>query len=84
MNIQGAERYALFGAELSMPRIRQICVACLDFRCNLGHSEQFRTRRFVKSFLVNHGFMLVSRSDDPRDYVRDCVFGLWTSLGNSE
>jgi FkbM family methyltransferase len=75
MNIEGAERRALLGAKLTMPRIRQICVACHDFRSNQGHGEYFRTRIFVERFLSESGFVLCSRPDDPRDYVRDHVFG---------
>lgn len=75
MNIEGAERYALLGAELTMPRIRQICVACHDFRANQGHGEQFRTRAFVERFLASHGFTVALRNDDPRDYARDQVYG---------
>ncbi len=43
-----------------MPRIRQICVACHDFRSELGHGEEFRTRAFVEQFLIDHGFTLAS------------------------
>jgi FkbM family methyltransferase len=76
MNIEGAERYALLGMEPMIQNIRQICVACHDFRSDLGHGEHFRTRAFVEWFLVDHGFKLASRPDDPRDYVRDHVYGL--------
>jgi FkbM family methyltransferase len=76
MNIEGAERFALLGMEPVVPRIRQICVACHDFWWECGHAEQFRTRAFVEQFLMDHGFTLASRPDDPRDYVRDHVFGL--------
>lgn len=76
MNIEGAERFALPGAEETIPRIRHICVACHDFRANRGHGEQFRTRAFVEHFLAGHGFTVAFRNDDPRDYVRDHVFGL--------
>jgi FkbM family methyltransferase len=76
MNIEGTERFALLGAESFMRRADQVCVACHDFRADLGHGEQFRTRAFVERFLIEHGFKLASRSDDPRDYVRDHVFGL--------
>ena len=75
MNIEGAERYAL-GMESVLPHTRQICVACHDFRCEGGDGEQFRTRTFVEQFLVKRGFTVTSRPDDPRDYVRDHVFGL--------
>jgi FkbM family methyltransferase len=76
MNIEGAERYALLGAQAVMPRIRQICVACHDFRADMGHGEEFRTLAFVGRLLREHGFTLTSRPDDPRDYVRDHVYGL--------
>jgi len=76
MNIEGAEREALLGMGPSLRRVEQICVACHDFRADLGHGEQFRTRIFVQEFLVKHGFTLRSRPDDPRSYVRDHVFGL--------
>lgn len=75
MNIEGAERYALLGMGSVVARVQQICVACHDFRSELGHGEQYRTRSFVEEFLVSHGFTLSSRSDDPRDYVRDHIFG---------
>lgn len=75
MNIEGAERYALPGMEAVLPFTRQICVACHDFRSENGEGEQFRTRAFVEQFLAEHGFSVTS-PDDPRDYVRDHVFGL--------
>jgi len=76
MNIEGAERYALLGAEKTMPCIRHLCVASHDFRANQGHGERFRTRAFVERFLIERGFTLSLRPDDPRDYVRDHVSGL--------
>ena len=76
MNIEGAERLALPGMEPVIRHIRQICVACHDFRSDHGDGEQFRTRSFVERFLTDHGFTLTSRPDDPREYVRDHIFGL--------
>ena len=76
MNIEGAERFALLGMESVLPRIRQICVACHDFRADLGHGEQFRTRVFVENLLIKYGFTLTSRWADPRGYIRDHIFGL--------
>jgi FkbM family methyltransferase len=76
MNIEGAERHALLGMESVMQKIRQICVACHDFRSDKGDGEQFRTRAFVEQFLVGHGFTLASRRDDPREAIRDHVFGV--------
>lgn len=76
MNIEGAERYALEGMKGVMPQIRQVCIACHDFRAELGHGEEYRTRSFVEGFLRRGGFSLESRASDPRDYVRDHIFGL--------
>jgi FkbM family methyltransferase len=76
MNIEGAERYALVGMGSLMQHTQQICVACHDFRSELGHGEEFRTRAFVEQFLKGHGFTIMSRSDDPRAYVRDHIFGV--------
>lgn len=76
MNIEGAERYALLGADKTMPHIQHICVACHDFRADQGHGEQFRTRALAEQFLSHHGFAIRRRADDPRDYIRDHIFGL--------
>lgn len=76
MNIEGAERYALLGADKAMPHIQHICVACHDFRADQGHGEQFRTRGFVERALTDHGFTTQRRTGDPRDYIRDQVFGV--------
>lgn len=75
MNIEGAEHFALVGAEETMPRMRHICVACHDFRADRGDGEQLRTRALVERVLTQAGFALCFRSDDKRDYVRDQVFG---------
>lgn len=76
MNIEGAERYALPGMGGAIGNVRHICVACHDFRYAMGHGDQFRTRDFVERFLKNAGFDVVSRPEDPRDYVRDHLFGI--------
>ena len=76
MNIEGAERYALLGMQSVIRRTGTICVACHDFLADLGHGEEFRTRAFVEGFLIDQGFKLASRRDDPRDWVRDHIFGL--------
>jgi FkbM family methyltransferase len=76
MNIEGAEQFALPGMRLILPRIHNICVACHDFRADWGHGDQFRTRAFVERFLTENGFTINSRRNDPRDYVRDHVFGI--------
>jgi hypothetical protein len=84
INIEGAERFALLGMSSVLPRVRNICVACHDFRSESGHGDQFRTRAFVEQFLVGQGFAVASRQDDPRDYVRDHVYGLRPHGSTSE
>jgi FkbM family methyltransferase len=76
MNIEGAERFALPGMASIISRIQTICVACHDFRYEAGEGEQFRTREFADKFLTDHGFSVISRRSDPRDYVRDHLFGM--------
>lgn len=76
MNIEGAERQALLGMKPVLRDIRQICVACHDFRADRGHGEHFRTRVFVERFLAEQEFTLAARRDDSRDWVRDHIFGL--------
>jgi FkbM family methyltransferase len=79
MNIEGSERYALRGMREILPRVRQICVACHDFRSDAGDGEGFRTRTFVQQCLETSGFTVRSRQGDERDYVRDHVFGVRTA-----
>jgi len=81
MNIEGAEVQALKGMKATMARIRQICVACHDFRADVGHGEELRTRSYVERSLQGYGFTIASRQDDERDYVRDHVFGLRIGQG---
>ena len=78
MNIEGAEVQALKGMVDILPRIRNVCVSCHDFRAERGDGEQYRTREFVVEFLRAHGFALQFR-DDPRPYIRDQVFGVRAS-----
>jgi FkbM family methyltransferase len=75
MNIEGGERDAVQGMTGSMPRIRELCIACHDFRAERGEGEQYRTRAVVEEFLRDHGFEVRVRDKDPRPYVRDHIFG---------
>jgi len=74
MNIEGAERYALVGMESMLESTKAVCVACHDFLADRGLGEHYRTKQFVESILVGHGFRTISYPDDPRDYVRCHVF----------
>jgi FkbM family methyltransferase len=76
MNIEGAEVRALLGMKETISRIRSICVCCHDFRADRGQAEEYRTRDFVTGFLKKNGFTVSRRSSDPRDFVRDHLFGV--------
>jgi len=82
MNIEGAERYALLGAEKITPHIQRICVACHDFLADRGEGEHLRTRTFAERFLSEHGFETTRRAD-PRDYISDQIFGEKTRHANA-
>jgi len=73
MNIEGAERLAIDGMKHSVEKIRHICVACHDFRANRGDGNDFRTKDLVTGFLLNRGFQITTRQNDPRDFVRDHI-----------
>ncbi len=75
INIEGAETFALQGMRDMIGKVRSVCVCCHDFRTERGHGEQYRTRDFVESFLTDNGFEVSRRADDPRDYVRDHLYG---------
>jgi FkbM family methyltransferase len=74
MNIEGAERYALVGMESMIESTKAVCVACHDFLADRGLDGHYRTKQFVETFLVKHGFRTVSYPTDPRDFVRCHVF----------
>jgi FkbM family methyltransferase len=76
MNIEGAERHALPGCVEAIRRTRAVCVAAHDFRANRGEGEHFRTMAFVRDFLTEAGFELITRDDDPRYYVPYHVHGV--------
>ncbi len=75
MNIEGAERLAIRGARETMRRVVNVCIACHDFRSRRGDVGDFETREEVIDFLHANGFSTRTRADDPRDYVRDYVYG---------
>ncbi|MDX2149512.1 MAG: FkbM family methyltransferase [Bryobacteraceae bacterium] len=68
MNIEGAERLALPGCRRALARARFACICAHDFRADRGEGEEFRTLAFVKEFLRDAGFEILTR-DDPRYYV---------------
>jgi FkbM family methyltransferase len=73
MNIEGAERSAMRGFTEMVRRTRHVCISCHDFLA--GGDPTLRTREEVTGFLQANGFDIVTRADDPRDYMRDYVYG---------
>lgn len=81
MNIEGAERVALPGLGSAVGHVRLLCIACHDFRADWGHGEEYRTRDFVEDWMRSQGLHPVRRAHDPREYVRDHVFGMRSDQG---
>jgi FkbM family methyltransferase len=74
MNIEGAERYAVKGAEEVLARTSHVCIACHDFTSERDH--ELATKELVVEFLAGHGFELIRRDDHPLPWVRDHVHGV--------
>lgn len=74
MNIEGAEGLAIAGMERAIHQTRNIVVACHDFLAEDGGPSAMRTREAVQEFLLEHGFDVHRRDDDPRPWVRDYLY----------
>ena len=74
-NIEGAERFIIneLPAEY-FARIRNVAIACHDFRLKKENNEFFRTRELVKSALKKNGFTIRQRQTGI-DYLDDWVYG---------
>jgi hypothetical protein len=57
-------------------RTAHVCIAAHDFRAGRGEGEEFRTLGFVREFLTDCGFELITRDEDPRYYVPYHVHGV--------
>jgi len=75
MNIEGAEKIAISGMTRALAVTKHVCIACHDFRADRGHGEWFRSLDIVRPALEQAGFRLEMRDSDPRDYVRNHVYG---------
>jgi FkbM family methyltransferase len=77
MNIEGAERFALPGAEEVLAHTRHVCVACHDFLAERDPS--LATMEFVIEFLRERGFEVILREDHRLPWVRCHVHGIRVS-----
>lgn len=73
VNIEGAEKFLIQGMTDSLNKIRNLCIACHDFRHTFhGDGAYYVTKDIVKSYLENNGFEIMIRNTGNRvtdDYV---------------
>jgi FkbM family methyltransferase len=75
MNIEGAETAALEGMREILRITPHIVVSCHDFKADRGESSAFRTYAGVHQILVDSGFQLRRRKDDPIPEARYYLYG---------
>jgi hypothetical protein len=74
-NIEGAERFLVDSIRPDFVRsIRNVAIACHDFRYAEDHNDFFVTKEHVKNFLLNHGFTVETQATGV-DYIDDWVYG---------
>jgi FkbM family methyltransferase len=74
MNIEGAEVAALRGARDVLPIVRNAAIGCHDFLADETGDESFRTKEAVHALLVEAGFNVTGRDEDPRPWAADYLF----------
>lgn len=74
MNIEGAELPALKGASEVLPLVRNAAIGCHDFLARETGDDLYRTKDAVCELLVNAGFTVRRRDDDPRPWASDYLF----------
>jgi FkbM family methyltransferase len=76
MNVEGAERTAIWGVGALLADTRHVCISCHDFLADDGGADELRTKALVRDFLVDHGFRVMSRDDAPEPWTRDYLYGV--------
>jgi FkbM family methyltransferase len=76
MNIEGAERLALRGAQETLRRTRFLAVSCHDFLVDYGADPgRVETLDEVRSLIAANGFEAAMRASDARPWIRFYVYG---------
>jgi FkbM family methyltransferase len=75
MNIEGAERPALLGFRRNFDRVRHVVIDCHDWIADLGHSDGYRTLRFVREFLESRGFLVKRRAKEQQPNIEYTLYG---------
>lgn len=74
MNIEGAELPALRGAKDVLPIVRHAAIGCHDFLAEETGDDSYRTKDAVRDLLIEAGFTVTARPDDPRPWAADYLF----------
>jgi FkbM family methyltransferase len=78
MNIEGAEQHAIQGIGTLLDDTRHVCISCHDFLADDGGPEELRTKSFVREFLQERGFHVLTRDDAADPWTRDYVYAVNT------
>ncbi|MDZ4792708.1 MAG: FkbM family methyltransferase [Bacteroidota bacterium] len=74
-NIEGAERFIIESIKPEqIQKVRNIAIACHDFRYEKEGNDFFRTKQLVTDFLAQHGFEIKSRNTGFA-YLDDWIYG---------
>jgi FkbM family methyltransferase len=74
-NIEGAERFLVDSISKEyLPRIRNVAIACHDFRYEETKNDFFVTKEYIKKFLLDNSFEVETRNTG-RDFADDWVYG---------
>ena len=75
MSIEGAELDVVRGAVDALSAVRNVVISCHDFLTESDGDDARRTFEPVRAILVQAGFALRFRAEDPRPWVRYYIYG---------